>query len=41
MNKSIYDKDDYYGDDTVASRLSLIFNPLLYILDLLRAFFYL
>ena len=30
-NKSIYDENSYYGDDEDASRLSLLFNPLLYI----------
>ncbi len=37
-NKSIYDENNYYGDDKEASRLSLLFNPLLYILDYLKAY---
>ena len=37
-NKSIYDENSYYGDDEEASRLSLLFNPLLYILDYLKAY---
>ena len=38
MNKTIYDENNYYGDDEGASRLSLIFNPLLYVLDLLKRY---
>ena len=37
-NKSIYDDNNYYGDDEEASRLSLLFNPFLYILDYLKAY---
>jgi len=37
-NKSIYDENNYYGDDKEASRLSLLFNPFLYILDYLKAY---
>ena len=36
--KSIYDENNYYGEDEEASRLSLLFNPLLYILDYLKAY---
>ena len=37
-NKSIYDENNYYGDDKEASRLSLLFNTFLYILDYLKAY---